>query len=92
MLVSKSNGNCFHFGNMFPNQLDTSFWGVRNAQNGIQLVKERVANGRRQSQTFFSYWVIQKRYLFLLKTLEKSKRRMTLKWNYVTIEMEIHYR
>ena len=38
----------------------TLFWEVRDARNGIRLVKERAPSGRRQRQTFFSYRVIQK--------------------------------
>ena len=38
----------------------TLFWEVRDARNGIRLVKELAANGRRQRQSFFSYRVIQK--------------------------------
>ena len=36
------------------------FWEVRNARGGARLVKELAAKGRRQRQSFFSYWVIQK--------------------------------
>ena len=36
------------------------FWEVREARNGVRLVKELAPNGRRQRQTFFSYRVIQK--------------------------------
>ena len=37
----------------------TLFWEVRNARNGVRLVKEMADNGRRQRQYFFSYRVIQ---------------------------------
>ena len=38
------------------------FWEVREARNGLRLVKELADNGRRQRQSFFSYLqrVIQK--------------------------------
>ena len=38
----------------------TEFWEVRDARNGVRLVKELAPNGRRQRQSFFSYRVIQK--------------------------------
>ena len=38
----------------------TSFWEVRQARNGVRLVKELAAGGRRQRQSFFSYRVVQK--------------------------------
>ena len=38
----------------------TEFWEVREARNGVRLVKELAANGRRQRKNFFSYRVIQK--------------------------------
>ena len=38
----------------------TLFWEVRNARNGVRLVKELAVNGRRRRQSFFSYRVIQK--------------------------------
>ena len=36
------------------------FWEVRDARNGIRLVKEFATNGKRQRKNFFSYRVIQK--------------------------------
>ena len=36
------------------------FWEVRDARNGVRLVKELAPNGRRQRQSFFSYRVVQK--------------------------------
>ena len=36
------------------------FWEVREARNGLRLVKELADNGRRQRHSFFSYRVIQK--------------------------------
>ena len=36
------------------------FWEVREARNGIRLVKDLATNGKRQRQSFFSYRVIQK--------------------------------
>ena len=33
----------------------TLFWEVRDAHNGIRLVKELAPNGRRQRHTFFSF-------------------------------------
>ena len=38
----------------------TSFWEVRHVRNGVQLVKELAAGGRRQRQNFFLYCVVQK--------------------------------
>ena len=38
----------------------TEFWEVREARNGVRLVKELATNGRKQRQSFFSYWVVQK--------------------------------
>ena len=38
----------------------SQFWEVREARNGVRLVKELAVNGRRQRQSFFSYRVIQK--------------------------------
>ena len=38
----------------------TEFWEVRDARNGVRLVKELAPNGRRQRQSFFSYRIIQK--------------------------------
>ena len=38
----------------------SQFWEVRReARNGVRLVKELATNGRKQRQSFFSYWVIQ---------------------------------
>ena len=36
------------------------FWEVREARNGVRLIKELATNGRRQRQDFFSYRVVQK--------------------------------
>ena len=36
------------------------FWEVREARNGVWLVKEMAVNRRRQRQSFFSYRVIQR--------------------------------
>ena len=38
----------------------TEFWEVREARNGVRLVKELATNGRKQRQSFFSYRVVQK--------------------------------
>ena len=36
------------------------FWEVRDARNGVRLVKELAAGGKKQRQSFFSYRVIQR--------------------------------
>ena len=36
------------------------FWEVREARNGVRLIKELATNGRRQRHRFFSYRMIQK--------------------------------
>ena len=36
------------------------FWEVREARNGVRLIKELATNGRRQRQDFFSYREVQK--------------------------------
>ena len=36
------------------------FWEVREARNGVRLIKELATNGKRQRQDFFSYRVVQK--------------------------------
>jgi ribonuclease P/MRP protein subunit RPP40 len=38
----------------------TKFWEVREARNGVRLVKELATNGKRQRHSFFSYRIIQK--------------------------------
>ena len=38
----------------------SEFWEVREARNGIRLVKELAQNGKKQRQGFFSYRVVQK--------------------------------
>ena len=43
----------------------TLFWEVRDARNGVRLVKEMADNGRRQRQAFFSHWAIQNWNLLL---------------------------
>ena len=36
------------------------FWEVREARNGVRLVKDLAVNGRKQRHDFFSYRVIQR--------------------------------
>ena len=57
------------------------FWEVRQARNGARLVKELAANGKRQRQIFFTYWIIQKWNLLptevkMAPSLESFKGRL----------------
>ena len=57
------------------------FWEVREARNGVRLVKELAANGKKQRHGFFSYRIIQKWNLLPLEvktapSLESFKNRL----------------
>ena len=57
------------------------FWEVRDARNGVRLVKELASNGKKQRMGFFSYRVIQKWNLLPMEiktapSLESFKNRI----------------
>ena len=57
------------------------FWEVRDARNGIRLVKELAVGGRKPRQDFFSYRVIQRWNLLPVKiktapSLDSFKSRL----------------
>ena len=59
----------------------SEFWEVRDARNGVRLVKELASNGKKQRQGFFSYRVIQKWNLLPMEmktapSLESFKNRL----------------